>query len=71
MKRTNTDILMFIMLGIVGICLCTYFIGMMLNNQPTNENNKELRLAIIAILSQMTAAVTTIIALRSNKKDDN
>ncbi len=53
----------FVGLLIVGAFLIGYLIGMFVMNQPTNENNKDLRMAMVILLT------TIVNQVFSNKKD--
>lgn len=45
------DWVRFILAIAVSYFICTYITGMFLRNQPTNDQNKELRLAIVILLT--------------------
>ncbi len=64
MKWTPDDIIRLVALIIVGIFVDGYIIGMFVKNHPTDENNKELRMAIVLLIGVMVNNV-----LSNNKKD--
>ncbi len=64
MKWTPEDWLKYTGLIIVGAFLLGYLVGMFVLNQPTNENNKDLRMAMVILLTTIVNQV-----FNNNKKD--
>ncbi len=61
---TPEDWLKYTGLIIVGAFLLGYLVGMFVLNQPTNENNKDLRMAMVILLTTIVNQV-----FNNNKKD--
>ena len=49
--QPNEDWIKFTGLIIVGAFLSGYLVGMFVLKQPTNENNKDLRMAMVILLT--------------------
>ncbi len=65
MKWTPDDVIRLTALIIVGIFVDGYIIGMFAKNHPTDENNKDLRMAIVLLIGVM---VNNILS-NKNKND--
>ena len=64
MKWTSDEWLKFTGLIIVGAFLLGYLVGMFVLQQPTNENNKDLRMAMVILLTTIVNQV-----FNNNKKE--
>ena len=67
MKKWNSEEwVRFIGMCIVGYCLSVYFTGMFILKQATNEQNKDLRMALVILL---TTIVNNILTRQNNNNN--
>ena len=66
MKWTARDWMMFLLVFAAAYCLCAYFTGFMILKQATNDTNKELRLAMVVLMSNMINSAVNLYQSRTN-----
>ncbi len=65
-KWSVDDWIRFIFAVMIGYCVCTYFTGMFILKQETNEINLQLRIALVGLLTFIAAQLL----IKKEKKDD-